>query len=1375
MLHQNVVLKTSKKTTARRAAARFSAGALVLAVLMATPSTFADAPPLVIGPDGAAGANGVNGSAQPGFKAATATALAGGLFHGTDSDNNAQAKGGTGGPGGSQQTIPPSAGGAGGDGGDASATADGTGIGNHTDEATATGGTGGTGGTGFPAASLSQPGSTGGAGGSGGTANAESEGSFLSNASGTLSISATGGTGGTGGIGGAKGTRLTHPGAGGAGGTGGTANASVSASGGTLIINATMSGGAGGTPGFNGTGTAQSSGGAGGDAHLVETNSSGPYTLSASANLNLNQYIYGGTGADSNGGSGGNGGSGSSLFEMSQTLSTTFSGWMATYGGNGGSVQNANLNAGGSGGGTGAEFFLTSSSNITTVAYANHSVTLSGPLGNGGDILSGVGNGGAGGDSTAAGSAISTGTTAGHSLSSLFTTANAGNGGNVSAAATGNGGNGGNVSVWGNASNGGPDSINIQAVGTAGNGGQGSGPGSSAGNGGGIFNNEGFTAVSSGGAPTTINLDFSGGRGGAGINGASGGNGADITLMNAINATTSGSLTIYQTAVGGAGGSADGAAAGKAGDASSTLDIENFLSVNNTLDVYAEGGIGGSNQNANAGNGGSQTAVLIFSGNNIIGGTTHAGLGSPGNALSPGGNASSTVPGVVAGNGGTATANSNITGAGTSGSNPLFVNATAYASNGGAGTGLANGGNGGEALATATGTNHGAGVIQAYADAYSGSGGTGAVNGRWGDAEANASATSLQYIRPNMNLNAQAYANAGQWQNDTDLRGIAVAVATTTSLADSFALATGYGASGSATATTVLTPHLAGLASTITATGIAPVDFKGGGIAGSAAFQDQLSDFSAQPTQSDVFQEVPPAVSTDASFLEESSPHVQSAFLNDFSQVLAGGGIKLSAAGSLSSAQQYTGSIDYQLNPLALGGNDLLVGLTNPTLIGSGLGAGDSLRFRVVRGSQNLVDQTFTTTADAQAFFTDTVLDLGAGVNFGQPGNQEIDLVLNLTSNTPGSGLAFYYVFGDPSHAVHPFHGQSGAIWNAPGNWDNNTAPDGPGIAVSIGGASPQIVTLDHDTTAGQISFNGVDGSGITGAGHVLIMDNAGATASIAVGSGNHTISAPITFSAAGLMIGVSGSQTLHINANISGPGNFAIYSTGTVSFIPGSGTAVINSFSIGEPGTATLDLTNNPLIVESTGATGNKSSLISQLSTFLSQAKNGSSGPWTGTGITSSTLAGYAASGNHSMTLAVADNAALHKTTFGGQPVDDNSLLVTIALNGDTNLDGSVGASDLLNLLKHYNTPDTSWTDGNLTEGPTITAADLLALLKNYNQFLPGFSLEPDPSSASAVPAISPGSTHPASVPEPASLALLFLGFQFLLCRRRAVSPPAP
>jgi hypothetical protein len=126
-----------------------------------------------------------------------------------------------------------------------------------------------------------------------------------------------------------------------------------------------------------------------------------------------------------------------------------------------------------------------------------------------------------------------------------------------------------------------------------------------------------------------------------------------------------------------------------------------------------------------------------------------------------------------------------------------------------------------------------------------------------------------------------------------------------------------------------------------------------------------------------------------------------------------------------------------------------------------------------------------------------------------------------------------------------------------------------------------------------------------------------------------------------------------------------------------------------GSPGAwiADLNLTNNKLIIETTDATQSD-----VLATLQDQVLYGSSNP---DGITTD---------GHNPLLFI-DNAslAIPLTTFGGVPVDLDSIIITPALLGDANLDGSVDVSDLNIVLSNLGTINSNWTSGNFDGAPTV------------------------------------------------------------------------
>ena len=117
--------------------------------------------------------------------------------------------------------------------------------------------------------------------------------------------------------------------------------------------------------------------------------------------------------------------------------------------------------------------------------------------------------------------------------------------------------------------------------------------------------------------------------------------------------------------------------------------------------------------------------------------------------------------------------------------------------------------------------------------------------------------------------------------------------------------------------------------------------------------------------------------------------------------------------------------------------------------------------------------------------------------------------------------------------------------------------------------------------------------------------------------------------------------------------------------------------------------------------------------------------------------------------------------TTFGGQPVDANSILISQEIQGDSNADGHVDLTDLSTVLNNFGSTTPAWTSGNFDGGTAIDLTDLSAVLNNFGATNPNAS-DGLASGGGAAPAIA--------TPEPTSLAVLGLGAVALLSRRRKV-----
>ena len=279
----------------------------------------------------------------------------------------------------------------------------------------------------------------------------------------------------------------------------------------------------------------------------------------------------------------------------------------------------------------------------------------------------------------------------------------------------------------------------------------------------------------------------------------------------------------------------------------------------------------------------------------------------------------------------------------------------------------------------------------------------------------------------------------------------------------------------------------------------------------------------------------------------------------------------------------------------------------------------------------------------------------------------------------------------------------------------------------------------------------------LNGSGILAIGGGIAQSVSKISGAGNLMVNAATALTSDGIKI-----NSLSINGSVtirprSATGNFQ------------DGTSIVNSLTLGGTSpnwTGKLDLNNNALILNTTGATGNQASVLSTLIAEVKEAQNGTNNNWTGVGgITSSTVAA-----NPTLYgLAAADNSVaggLGLTSFRGMSVADNNIIVVAAHIGDVTLDGKIDIQDLNKVVANWQKTGALWSDGDTTGAQgfsdgKVDIQDLNAVVANWQ----ATGLAP------LALAGSPGLGGGGAVPEPASLATLAAGSILLLQRRRRVA----
>jgi hypothetical protein len=158
-----------------------------------------------------------------------------------------------------------------------------------------------------------------------------------------------------------------------------------------------------------------------------------------------------------------------------------------------------------------------------------------------------------------------------------------------------------------------------------------------------------------------------------------------------------------------------------------------------------------------------------------------------------------------------------------------------------------------------------------------------------------------------------------------------------------------------------------------------------------------------------------------------------------------------------------------------------------------------------------------------------------------------------------------------------------------------------------------------------------------------------------------------------------------------------------------GDKTLVLDALTLS--GTARLDLTDEKMIVRSTDA--NRVAELAAISAAIKSGFNlGNGAVWAGAGITSS-LGGDGTSNVHALGVALNDLAAagagtgaMH-TTFGGESVGVNDILVAYTVFGDADLSGAVNSSDYFQIDSGFLAGRTGWINGDFDYDGAVTSND--------------------------------------------------------------------
>ena len=360
-----------------------------------------------------------------------------------------------------------------------------------------------------------------------------------------------------------------------------------------------------------------------------------------------------------------------------------------------------------------------------------------------------------------------------------------------------------------------------------------------------------------------------------------------------------------------------------------------------------------------------------------------------------------------------------------------------------------------------------------------------------------------------------------------------------------------------------------------------------------------------------------------------------------------------------------------------------------------------------------------------------------------------------------------------------------GSSWGNAANWAGGV-PNAVGAVVTLGDATTagnSTIALDGSRTIGKLIFDHTNTYMIApGTGGSLTINNGGlAPAEIRVLRGNHSILAALNIAdhanvdvAAGSTLSFSGStivaaakkltklgggalnaanismgsgSTLAVNAgslfasSITGDGAVEIHSGSQLTLESATAASKVAALSFDGSTNAwqgTLDLTNSSLIVEASSVT--RQTVLDTILNQIRTGRNSGATRWAGQAITSSTAADDSTriSGIGAILNDDGSGTVLYSTFFG-QPVDINSILIRYTFNGDLNLDGDIDSDDYALLDAGFAQKLTGWANGDLDYSGTINADDFFLIdLAFANQ--------------STLPA--PLALAPMNVPEPSFVA---------------------
>jgi hypothetical protein len=344
------------------------------------------------------------------------------------------------------------------------------------------------------------------------------------------------------------------------------------------------------------------------------------------------------------------------------------------------------------------------------------------------------------------------------------------------------------------------------------------------------------------------------------------------------------------------------------------------------------------------------------------------------------------------------------------------------------------------------------------------------------------------------------------------------------------------------------------------------------------------------------------------------------------------------------------------------------------------------------------------------------------------------------------------------------WNGSASGNWSSSTNWSSGAVPSGSPAAAYLGPTISRAASVNVDSarTVQSLTLDSPLGYTIGGSSALTLASSSGQSM-LKVASGNHVISAPMN-AQSDVLLSTAGASGISISGTLTAAGQ-VLTKTGAgsvqVQTLRAAALNVVNGAvklaAKSDPTApqarsivgglfiasgASADLTNNTLIIDSPGPAGAELESVRR-SLFTGR-------------LISSTTSG-------ATRLGYADSLTLNLPQWAGVSSAD-SIAITPALAGDTNLDGKVDILDLSALAAHWQRR-TVWTGGDLNYDGIVNQADLGLLAGNWQRSAAAPpAIQASQSLADALAAL--GLPTDASIPEPA--CLIFAAALALPLRRR-------